>query len=151
MASERRPSAGRRLLGLVPLALLPACYASNVVAEQDRAVALQALPTEWRPAAAADLDGLFESIEIRGDAALSLRKVYYWFSADGVYTGAALVDGDDAVAFQTLNGEWLLDADGLRLDGGDAVPTMAAPVTGTPTHVRIDAEGGSLVLQRSAQ
>src|SRR5262245_26572052 len=126
-------------------ALLPllGCYASNVVATADRAVRATALPTDWRPATAADLAGYFASVEVTGAAAASLRQVYYWFEAGGRYTGAALVDGDAGPSFQTLDGAWQLGDGGLVLDGADPVPVDVAA-----NHLRIRAPGGAVVLRR---
>lgn len=122
---------------------LGGCYASNVVATTDRAVTETALPTEWRAATAADLVGYHRAAAVRGEAALSLRTVYYLFLADGGYTGAALVDGERGLAFQTLSGTWRLDADGLVLDDGRAVAVQAAPC-----WLRIAAPNGELILRR---
>ena len=130
---------------LAALLLVPCCIGSNVVATADRAVvAKDALATTvWTAAAAADFHGLFESIEVRGEAALSLRKVYYWFQASGRYSGAALVEQDDGVAFQTLSGTWTLAPDGLHLDGSEALSAEVAPEL-----LRIAVPGGTLVLRR---
>ena len=121
---------------LAALLLLPCCIGSNVVATADRAVvAKDALATTvWTAAAAADFHGLFESIEVR---------VYYWFQASGRYSGAALVEQDDGVAFQTLSGTWTLAPDGLHLDGSEALSAEVAPEL-----LRIAVPGGTLVLRR---
>ena len=134
---------GDRLL-LGAALLLPGCYASNVVARTDRVVADEAVPADWAPAAAGDLDGLFESVLVRGEAALALRWVCYWFGRDGRYAGAALVDGDDGMAFQTLNGRWTLTPRGLVLDAAEPAPLQAAG-----RHLRLVSATGELVLRRS--
>jgi hypothetical protein len=125
--------------------MLPACYASNVVAVDDRAVALSEQQLEFRPAVFADFDGLFESTRIEGEAAASLRKVWYWFAQDGTYSGAALVDGDEGPAFQTLRGRFRVDGSSLVLDDADPVPAESAA-----GFLRIRAAGGSLLLHRLA-
>lgn len=133
-----------RILLLASLPLFGGCYASNVVAEKDRAVVERSslADAQWRAAAAADFAGLFETIEIQGDVALSLKKVWYWFEANGRYSGAALVDGDDGIAFQTLTGSWKLTEGGLSLDEGDPLAASAAP-----SLLRMSVPGGTLVLK----
>ncbi len=122
-----------------------ACYPSNVVALRDRAVATADLETRnWRPCAAADLAGYFESYAIEGEAALSLKKVYYLFASGGRYTGAALIDGDEGPQFQTLGGAWTLDAGGLSLDGA---PKAICEVD-EGDCLRIAVDGGSISLRR---
>jgi hypothetical protein len=141
MAASLHPAL-RRAVPL-PFALLLGCYASSVVATADRAVRTAPLPTEWRPATAADLAGYFASVEVTGAAAASLRQVYYWFAAGGRYTGAALIDGDAGPSFQTLEGSWQFGDGGLVLDGQDPVPVDVAA-----DHLRIRAPGGAVVLRR---
>lgn len=131
------------LVGVACLAT--GCYPSNVVAVRDRAVVVASSEaTEWKQCAAADLTGYFESCAIDGDAALSLRKVYYLFVAGGRYSGAALVDGDVGPSFQTLGGTWSLDEAGLSLDG--APPVRCESAEGG--RLRIALEGGSLTMRR---
>ncbi|MEQ1631615.1 MAG: hypothetical protein ABL997_04525 [Planctomycetota bacterium] len=127
--------------------LLPSCIASNVVATEDRAVVEKDALADvvWSRATATDFRGLVETIDIRGDAALSLQKVYYWFQSDGRYSGAALVEQDDGVAFQTLSGTWSVENDGLHLDGGEALVAEVAP-----DLLRIAVPGGTLTLRRTA-
>jgi hypothetical protein len=132
----------RARLAAAPL-VLAGCYASSVVAPQDRAVVEDLPAAAWRPAAAGDLDGLFTSARIAGDAALSLRFCAYVFATDGRYTGAALVDGDDGPAFQTLSGRWALGEGGLRLDG--APPARCEAAAG---WLRLTTGNGSLLLHR---
>lgn len=120
------------------------CIASNVVAPADRGVRPPIAELPFVPAPAAVLDGLYESLEITGDAALSLRRIYYLFRPDGTYTAAALADGDSGAAFQTLSGTWLNTADGLSLDGRDPVRLEQADA-----YLRITAPNGAVVLRRS--
>jgi hypothetical protein len=130
---------------LVSCVALGGCYASNVVAVTDRAVAADAVmdAVAWQPATVDQLVGFHESRSIEGDAALSLRKVYYVFMADGRYTGAALVEGDEGLGFQTLGGTWRLDAAGLSLDGGEPARCEAGGA-----FLRIQVAGGAIVLKR---
>jgi len=125
---------------LLPLA---SCIPSNVVARDDRMVVTQVADLRFVPAPALQLDGLFESIEITGDAAVTLQKVYYLFRADGTYTAAALVAIDGIASFQTLSGTWTSLAGGLVLDGAEPVQLEQAP-----EHLRITAPNGALVLRR---
>lgn len=127
------------------LALLSAgCYVSSVVAEQDRAVAVDRADLEWRPGLAADVQGLFESVAIEGDAAFTLRRIWYWFAPEGRYAGAALVESEDGMSFQTVNGTWRLLPEGLVLD--DVAP---ARLQAAPMHLRIETATGVLVLRRA--
>lgn len=133
-----------RLLAVCLLPFFGGCIASNVVAEKDRAVVEPKKLAEvaFRPATSADFAGLFETIEITGDVALSLKKVWYWFEANGRYSGAALVDGDEGLAFQTLTGTWKLTDAGLSLDDGE--PLAASAAEGL---VKMSVPGGTLVLK----
>ncbi|MEO6595913.1 MAG: hypothetical protein ABIP94_14265 [Planctomycetota bacterium] len=121
----------------------PGCIASNVVATQDRAVVCDAADLAFEPVGSVVLEGLYESIDIRGEAAVSLRKVYYLFAADGTYTAAALTEVDGVPSFQTLNGVWDSTSAGLALDGRAPVLLERAP-----EHLRLTAPKGVLVLRR---
>ena len=124
--------------------LLGGCYASNVVAPRDRMVRTDLKELKWRPATAADLAGLYASVAITGDAALTLRRVDYWFGADGRFAAAALQDDDDeGPTFQTANGRWSLTDGGLVL--GDQEP---AECTAAEEHLRLRMTGGEIVLRR---
>lgn len=122
-----------------------ACIASSVVDSQGRNVAVPDLQVEWRPAAAADLDGYFESERIDGEASASLARVAYFFSPDGFYTGAALVLGGLHPEYQTLSGQWRF-VDG-RLDLGSGEPAETS-VSGE--LLQLAAPGGTVVLRRAA-
>lgn len=137
-------TARRRAMRLLPL-LLASCYASNVVAPEQRLVAGQREQLEWQPADAAAIDGYFVSVGLSGEAAATLRCIYYVFTPSGRYTGAALADVDGELAFQTLNGTWQLGTDGLALDGAPAVRCERA--TG---HLRLTAPNGVVVLRKEA-
>ncbi|MBL8730014.1 MAG: hypothetical protein JNM25_16435 [Planctomycetes bacterium] len=125
--------------------LLAGCIASNVVATEDRAVLRPVAELPFVAAPELVLDGLYESIEITGDAALALRRIYYLFRPDGTYTAAALTEGERGAAFQTLSGTWTNTAAGLSLDGADPVRLERAD-----EHLRITAANGAVVLRRSA-
>ena len=128
------------------LALLlpwPACIPSNVVARDDRMVTLPVAELPWTPAKDLQLDGLYESVELTGEAAVTLRGVWYHFAPDGKYTGAALTEGDGRHAFQTLTGTWQQVGPALSLDGAPPVPVETAP-----DHLRLTAPNGVLVLRR---
>lgn len=124
---------------------LAGCIPSNVVATDQRMVVADLSRLQFAAAPELQLAGLYESVEITGDAAVALRKVYYLFAADGTYTAAALAEVDGRSAFQTLGGTWTSTAAGLSLDGAEPVALEAAP-----EHVRITAPNGALVLRRSA-
>jgi hypothetical protein len=113
--------------------------------ETERAIG--ALPAEfaWQPAEKGDLQGLFESVSIEGEAAAQLWRVYYHFAEDGTYTGAALVIGGERPEFQTLSGQWDLHAGALDLGDGSRIAAFAAT-----DHVKLETDGGSVVLRRAA-
>jgi hypothetical protein len=137
--------AGRLVVLVAMAALLGGCIASNVVATEDRLVSQPVAALAFAPAPALVLDGLYESLEITGDAALSLRRIYYLFRRDGTYTAAALAEGVDGATFQTLSGTWATTAAGLSLDGAEPVRLEQAE-----QHLRITAPNGAVVLRRSA-
>ena len=128
---------------LLPLAIAPGCIPSNVVARDDRMVTTALEDLRFEPAGELALDGLWSSVAISGDAALSLRKVYYVFLPGGAYTAAALVDDGSAPAFQTLTGTFAVSAAGIVFDGAEPVPLEVAP-----GYLRITAPTGALVLRR---
>lgn len=128
---------------LVVAATLGGCIASNVVAPDQRLVISDPQQLQFEPANAANVDGYFESVDVRGEAAVALRKVFYVFLPGGTYTGAALGDVAGALSFQTLNGTWSLTPAGLVLDGDPPVRCEAAP-----GHLRITAGNGIVVLRR---
>jgi len=132
-----------RGLALLASVLPLGCIASNVVAPEQRMVAADPLQLPWGPVDASALAGLWESVDVQGDAAASLRRIWYVFADGGRYTGAALAEVDGVLAFQTLSGTWSLAAAGLVLDGADAVPCAMAP-----DHLRLSAPGGIVVLKR---
>ena len=128
-----------------PLAL-SACIPSNVVAADDRAVTTTSADLAWTDPVPARLAGLYESVSIRGDAAAAMQKAYYWFAADGIFTGAALVrgDGESTPQFQTLGGTYRIAQDQLWL-GEDSEPATLRAARG---HVRLTSAEGDLVLRR---
>ena len=130
------------LLGLL-VTVPTGCIASNVVAKEQRLVTTDSTQLPWVPATVATLDGLYESVDIRGDAAVSLRRIWYVFTVGGSYTGAALADADGQLAFQTLSGSWSLAPGGLVLDGQEAVPCDAAE-----GHLRLSAPTGVVILKK---
>jgi hypothetical protein len=134
-----------RWLTLAASLQLGGCIASNVVAPEQRLVAARVDQIPFQPAGAVRLDGLYESIDILGDAAVSLRKIYYLFAPGGTYTAAALADLDGALQFQTLDGSWAASASGLALDGAEPVPLEQAP-----DHLRLTAPTGTVVLRKVA-
>jgi hypothetical protein len=130
---------------LVPaLLLLGGCIAPNVLDESRRSVQASDAVV-WRPARADDLSGLFESTAIEGESAAALGKVYYHFSRDGSYTGAALVIGGAVPEFQTLSGRWTLDERGLDLGDGSLVRASAAE-----GRLRFESDAGVATFRRVA-
>jgi hypothetical protein len=120
------------------------CVPSNVVAADERAVAMPSDKLAWDAALPAGLTGLYESVSIRGDAAQSLLKVYYWFAASGEFTGAALVLVDGVRQFQTLAGRYRIDAGSILL-GDDSAP---AALLAAKDHLRLTSADGEVTLRR---
>ena len=136
------------LLATSVATMVTGCVPSNVVAVEDRMVIEQpVIDQPWEPATRSDLVGLFESLEIHGDAAAALWKVYYHFSADGGYSGAALVSGDDGARFQVLSGAWTLEEGGL-VDLHDGSEPLRALVAGG--FLQLESSAGSVVFRRDA-
>lgn len=112
----------RALAGATLLAALGAagCYPSNIVASEQRAVTTSP-PADldklaWKRPTATDLRGFWRSVEIEGDPAVELARIYYVFGAGGRYSGAALVRASPLATFQVLDGRWALIDEGLALD-----------------------------------
>lgn len=131
-------------LGIVPLALA-GCIAPSVLEKEKRAVSEEEASVAWRPAEAPDLDGLFESVRIEGEASSSLWRFEYHFSQDGSFTGAALVVIEGRPEFQTLAGRWSLAAGVLALEGSEPARAFAAP-----GKLKLETEGGTAELRRVA-
>ncbi len=149
--AARARQRGQQVIPLRSLALLACglllplagCIPSNVLAPDQRIATVAMEDRVFTPTTDVQLDGFYESVEITGDAAVSLRKVYYLFQQGGTYTAAALVQDQGASSFQTLTGTWSLDASGLRLDDTDPVPLETSG-----EFVRMKGTGGTLVLRR---
>ena len=141
----------RSNLLFVVLASCPAaCIAPSVVSSEGRAVELAPQARDWRPARAEDLDGLFESTSIEGEAAVALWRIYYHFAVEpgvsgGSYSGAALVLGGPTPQFQTLSGVWRLNDGALEFDGAAATQASVAGEV-----LRLENEGGTVLLRRAA-
>jgi hypothetical protein len=132
----------RWLLCAGALALAASC-ASTVIAPSDRAVVVESAELDLQPwAGAVDLPGLYESIDIRGEASSQFWKIYYLFEGGGRYAAAALVTAALGLEFQTQNGTWAASPNGLTLDGDTAID-----VTVAPGHLRLGSPGGTVVLR----
>ncbi|MEM7262115.1 MAG: hypothetical protein AAF488_09000 [Planctomycetota bacterium] len=137
--------------------LLGGCYPSNVLDESARRVERQRQQVAWRPAHNGDrVEGYYRSTGVSGPVAANLVRVYYYFEADGRYTGAALVAGADGLAFQTLAGGWALHesdkprfeeppskrvAVSIEIDGARAELWVA------PNRLRLVTQQGTLELE----
>jgi hypothetical protein len=130
------------LLAASPLA---GCIPSNVLASEDRRVEAAEVALAWRPAAAADLPGLWRARSIEGQAAAVLLDLCYWIAADGSFSGAALFAGPPP-AYQVLSGTWSLAADGTLSFGADAAPARAEV---GDELLRLSGAEGSLILERA--
>jgi hypothetical protein len=124
--------------------LFTGCIPSNVVAPTDRAVRVDAANVVWSKGGAADLSGYWSSRELRGPLASAVRRLHYWFEADGRFTGAALLEGPP-LAFEVLSGAWSFDAEGRLLLGEDAEP---AQIEKAGELLRLTGSDGIVVLER---
>lgn len=131
------------LLALASLLVPGACISPSVLESEGRAVRTTEDELAWRAARAEDFDGLFESVRIEGEVAAALAKVYYHFSPDGTFSGAALVFDGVRPAFQTLSGTWKLSETGLDL--GDGKPARAFAAV---DHIKLETSDGTAVLRR---
>ena len=132
-----------RVLALAALLALGACISPSVLESEGRAVQSSEDELAWRDARAEDFDGLFESVRIEGEVAAALGKVYYHFSPDGTFSGAALVFDGARPAFQTLSGTWKLSETGVDL--GDGKPARAFAAV---DHIKLETTDGTAVLRR---
>ncbi len=127
------------------------CIAPSVVDSAGRAVELAPAPTNWAPARAEQLDGLFESLSIEGEAAASLWRVHYHFvrtsteAPVGTYSGAALVIGGASPQFQTLSGEWSLSNGRLEFSDGSGAQVFASG-----EWLKLASDGGVVVFRKAA-
>ncbi len=132
-----------RLQAILCLALA-SCIPSNVVAVEDRSVRVDLDRLDWQPLAKGDLPGLYESVEVTGEAAAVLWKIFYLFSEGGQYSAAALVLKGESPAFQSLQGTWQMV--GKRLDLMDGSDSLEASVSGD--HLRFESPTGSVTFRR---
>ena len=137
------PRAGFLLALVAPFA--QGCLASTVVPEGQRGVQEGEAVHAWRPAADADLVGLWRTRSLTGAAAASILDLSYWISADGRFSGAALFAGPPPT-YQVLAGSWGFDEQGRLVLGDDAEPARAEVADGL---LRLSGSDGSLVLERS--
>lgn len=129
---------------VISLLLGAGCVPSNVVAVRDRSVVTTLDFVEWKPASAADFEGLFVSEQIDGSAAEALWHVEYFFTSNGEFTAAALVATGGMPSFHVQSGTWTF-ADGRLILGEGKEPAMAE--TGENGLLRLRGPGGSLVLR----
>lgn len=141
--SSRHRGKGWVLLLLLGTTGLTSCYASNVVALEDRDVKTREEQAQWKPAEATSIPGLYRSGTIEGESAASLLKLFYYFDEDGSYTAAALV-GSSPPSFQVLSGQWKFE-DGKLLLGEDASPAVLEE---SEDMLRLSTEDGMVVLYR---
>ena len=122
--------------------MTPGCLASSVVPSAERVAIAPKLEQSWRRATVEDLRGFFESLSIEGEAAASVRKLYYHFAADGSFSGAALLQQPDgSLEFATLRGGWTLESGRLQLDDSD--PAQASVSAG---QLKLDSSSGSVIF-----
>ncbi len=134
---------------VLPLLLLTGCLIpSNVIAPEQRKVVEPTVTVPMVGAKAEDFDGLFESTAITGQAAASLRKVYYWFGRDGQYTGAALVQAGAFPAFQVLSGRWSLRGSEVLLRAGSEDDGDPAQAEAAPGWLRFTGSEGVVTLRK---
>jgi len=131
----------RRVAAVLSSLALAGCFGGTHINPDERDIVVPGLNLTFQPAGVVVLDGLYESVDIQGDTALSWRKIYYLFSPNGSYTAAALGSSDSGPAFTTLTGTWKCDARGLSLDDSEPLQLDAAP-----EHLRLSAAGSTIVL-----
>ncbi len=143
LAATTRQGLRWAALLLLGISGFTSCYASNVVALEDRDVKSREDQAQWKPAEAESIPGLYRSGTIEGESAASLLKLFYYFHDDGSYTAAALV-GSNPPSFQVLSGQWEFKGGKLLL-GEDASP---ATLEEFEDMLRLSTEQGKVVLYR---
>lgn len=124
------------------LCALSACIPAHIVATDARLVRPAVDALEFQVDGKFAPRGLWQSVDIRGEAAAALRRIWYWFRADGTYSAVALCELD-AVSFQLRDGTWSLQEFNLVLDGGEPAELMVAG-----DHLRIRTATGSVILRK---
>ncbi len=127
------------------MATLASCYASNVVAREDRDVKTREEQAEWKPAEAASIPGIYSSGTIEGASAASLLKLFYYFGEDGSYAAAALVSSSPP-SFQVRAGRWKFANGKLFLGEDDSAPVVLEESKGM---LRLTTDEGAVVLYRN--
>jgi hypothetical protein len=130
-------------LALAASALASACIPSNVVAEEDRAVAIPAAQLVWDAPVPDRLAGLYESVRIEGAIAQGMRQVWYWFEPSGAFTGAALVQQEAGPRFETLAGSYRIAGGRLWLGDSEEPALLSA----APGYLRLASTDGTIVLR----
>lgn len=124
--------------------MLPSCIASNLLDSNQRMLQPTPVEREWNPPSPTDVEGQFESVQITGEVAGSVLKIYYYFAPDGRFSGAALVVGASGPTFQVLEGRWTL-SDGKLSLGPDSEP---ADLHKSGDALRLTTTDGCVVLKR---
>jgi len=137
-----------RLPHLLLLAALACsgCYASNVVEKNAREVKVGEAKVEWRPAQASDVPGFYASTRIEGEAAGALLKAYYYFGAEGEYSGAAMVVSPEGPRFVVVEeeGRYAFSAEGIDLNDGSGPVALDA----APGRLRLRSADTTIVFER---
>jgi len=125
---------------------LGGCYASNVVAAKDREVEVAEEKVTWRSAEATDLPGFYASSAVEGAAAGALLKAYYYFGAEGSYSGAVLVVSPEGPRFMVLeeDGDYVFGSEGLDLNDGAGPVSLDA----APGKLRLRTADSTIVFER---
>lgn len=136
---------GRSLALCLTCLLSLGCYASNVVAVDDREVKEREVKVTWRPAVAADLPGFYATSKIEGELAGGVLKAYYLFGAE-TYSGAALVLTPAGPQFRVLeeSGSYVLGEQGLDLRDGSGPVAVDAALG----KLRLRSKGSTLIFER---
>ncbi|MGE0713741.1 MAG: hypothetical protein AB7N76_37170 [Planctomycetota bacterium] len=146
-----RGAGAARCLALALCAALSGCYASNVVAPEERDVVVAAPKLDWHPAKPEDIPGFYASTKVEGESAGALLKAYYQFGplqdGGGDYSGAALVVTPQGPRFVVIaeDGKYRFDPEsGLDLqDGGPPAKLEAAE-----GHLRLSDGASTITFER---
>lgn len=135
-------TAMKTALSLV-LTLLPACSLGGGQRNDSGTVHATAPVAERELTSAAELEGVWRSIETAGVLDEVGRAYLYAFRAGGQYSAAILVDAEGGYEWITVGGAYHF-AEG-RLDLGEGTPSFRATRAGLELHLQ--ASEGSLRLR----
>ena len=92
------------------------------------------------------MPGFYASTRIEGAAAGALLKAYYYFGAEGEYSGAAMVVSPEGPRFVVVEeeGRYAFSAEGIDLNDGSGTVALDA----APGRLRLRSADTTIVFER---